>query len=548
VPELREAAPLLSVDHRSVTRRAFLSAAAGTAVGLAVARTARGAELGTSGSGAAAPILGRGDAAAQELAVDSRAVPWARLAGSLTGTLVTPQDPRYAVASQLYNERFDGIRPAAVAYCAVPADVQRCVAFARHHRVPVAARSGGHSYGGYSTCRGLVVDVTRMAGVRVDARGTRATVGAGARLIDLYAALGAAGRLLPGGSCPTVGVAGLTLGGGISVFSRRYGLTCDQLRGLRIVTADGRLLACGPEHDEDLYWASRGGGGGNFGIATSFEFDVHPIPPVALFTLQWPFGAAADVLGAWMRWMAGAPDDLWSNCQLLSAGSAGGAFVRTSGVLCGSASALASLLRPLQRAVGTAPTTDFVGQESYLPAMLIEAGCAGKTVAACHLPSQNPSGTLSRAAFAAKSAYVVSMPPGAAVSAAVDAVSTLDRDVPAVGGGIVFDAYGGAINAVAPDATAFVHRDALACAQWSVFFGPDAAPPVVEAGSAWLAATARSLAPYVRGAYQNYIDPELKDWARAYYGANLERLVKVKRRVDPDDFFHFAQSVPTHLG
>lgn len=519
------------MGEQGVSRRTFLRAAAGTAVGVAVA-----ARSAATSSGAAGALD------------DARRVPWGRLAGALSGRLVLPHEPAFPVAAQLYNERFDTVLPAAVAVCATPADVQRCVDFARRHRVRVAARSGGHSYGGYSACEGLVIDVTGMASVRVSAGGRLARIGAGARLIDVYDALGRQGRLLPGGSCPTVGIAGLTLGGGISVFSRRYGLTCDQLAGTRIVTADGRLLDCDHERHEDLFWACRGGGGGNFGIVTSFRFHVHPIPPVSLFTLEWPWGAAPDALPAWLAWIVDAPDELWSNCQLLSAGSAGGAFVRITGVFCGAASTLASLLRPLRAGVPTAPTIDFVGPEDYLQAMLVEAGCEGKSVAACHLPSQDPAGTLTRAAFAAKSAYVDSPPPDAGISAFVDAVTMLDGDVPQVGGGVVLDAYGGAVNRVAPHATAFVHRDSLACAQWSFFWEAGAPASVVDAGSSWLASTAQRLAPYVHGAYQNYIDPSLGDWANAYYGSNLRRLVEVKRKFDPDDYFHFAQSVPTHLG
>ena len=122
-------------------------------------------------------------------------------------------------------------------------------------------------------------------------------MGAGTVLIDVYSQLAAQGLLLPGGSCPTVGIAGLALGGGIGVFSRAYGLTCDQLQSVEIVTADGVLHRCGPDDDEDLYWACRGGGGGNFGVVTSFGFRTHPIPEaITLFTLEWPWGAAGDVL------------------------------------------------------------------------------------------------------------------------------------------------------------------------------------------------------------------------------------------------------------
>ncbi|MGH9029339.1 MAG: FAD-binding oxidoreductase, partial [Acidimicrobiales bacterium] len=325
------------------------------------------------------------------------------MARSLSGVLVLPSDPAYGTDKLVYNERFDVIDPAAIAYCHTVQDVQHCVEFCRASGLQLSARSGGHSYGGYSLSPGLVVDTTAMASVSVDAASSTASVGAGARLIDLYDTVSASGFLLPGGSCPTVGVSGLALGGGIGVLGRNYGLTCDNIAALEIVTADGRVLDCGPGRHDDLYWACRGGGGGNFGVVTSFSFDVHPIPEISLFTLTWPWSEAAQVLGSWQQWIQSAPDAIWSNCQLLSAGTSG-PEVRVTGVFCGGSSTLSDVLRPLLAAIGSAPSYDFVGPESYLNAMLIEAGCEGSTVAQCHLPAQNPAGVLQRAAFAAKSA------------------------------------------------------------------------------------------------------------------------------------------------
>jgi hypothetical protein len=467
----------------------------------------------------------------------------------LSGPLVVAGSPTYPTSRELYNERFDGMAPAAIAYCASPSDVQRCIAFARGHGVQMAARSGGHSYGGYSSCPGLVIDVTRMATVATGPAGS-ATVGAGARLIDVYSTLGTSGLLLPGGSCPTVGIAGLTLGGGIGVFGRKYGLTCDNLRTVDMVTADSRVVTADAGNHEDLLWASKGGGGGNFGVVTSFTFDVHPIPDIALFTLQYPWSAAADVLGEWQHWMPGTPPELWSNCQLLSSGAAGGTqplSVRVTGVFVGTAPTLTGLLGPFIAAVGTAPTYQFVGPEPYLRAMLIEAGCSDSSVAACHLPSQNPAGTLSRAGFAAKSNYIDAAMPSAGLQAVVDAVAGLAQSQPGSGGGMVFDSYGGVINEVSPDATAFVHRDSLACIEYSVSWGPAVSAAVMAAAGTWLQDTQAQLAPFTQGAYQNYIDPTLVDWQQAYYGSNLARLADVKRSYDPDDVFHFAQSIPTSI-
>jgi len=470
---------------------------------------------------------------------------WDALAASLSGSLVVPSDAAYPSAKLLFDTRFDDLAPAAIAFCGSPSDVQRCVEFARRTGVQLAARSGGHSYAGYSSCPGLVVDVTPMSDVAVP-NATTAVIGAGARLVDIYGSLGSAGVLLPGGSCPTVGIAGLTLGGGIGVLGRRYGLTCDNLSSLDIVTADGRVLTCDAEHNADLFWASRGGGGGNFGIVTSFTFSVHPIPDIALFTLDWPWESAQDVLGAWLGWLGATPDELWANCQLNSSGgSGGGPSVKVTGVYAGEVSGLANALAPLRSAVGVAPSAQFVGPETYARAMMIEAGCENLTVEQCHLPSQNPAGTLERSTFGAASAYVLDPLPVAALKTTTDAVA-MATDAP-FGGGMIFDGYGGAIARVPADASAFVHRNALAGIQYYASWGAAAPASVADSATAWLATTSEALGPYTTGAYVNYIDPAQPNWPDAYYGSNLARLVAVKRAIDPDDVFHFAQSIPTEI-
>ena len=481
------------------------------------------------------------------LALDAAA--WSTLASSLSGRLVLPSSPTYATARLLYDPRFDDTTPAAVAYCASATDVQRCVDFARTHGIGPVPRCGGHSYGGYSSGPGLVIDVTPMGTVSVSGgpatTAPRAVVGAGTLLVDLYDQLARSGVLVPGGSCPSVGISGLALGGGVGVVGRKYGLTCDVVESVQIVTADGRVLTCDASTNEDLYWACRGGGGGNFGVVTSFTFRAAPAPALALFTLDWPWPAAAEVLGAWFSWQHGGPDELWSNCQLLSDG--GTPQVRTAGTFVGSTATLASLVASLAVAAGTQPTYRFVGPEPYLHAMLVEAGCESLDVAQCHLTTHDPPGTLGRAASVASSAYVSVLPPPAGIEAFVSAVDDLHQTLPGLGGGVVFDALGGAINAVKPTDTAFVHRNAIAGIQASVASG--ASQSAVAQGRAWLAHFATVAAPYVDGeAYQNYIDPTLADWQRAYYGANYPRLVSVKATYDPDDVFHFAQSIPTHLG
>ena len=470
---------------------------------------------------------------------------WSQLGGSLAGALVLPSNPRYAIDRQLYNSKFVNLHPRAIAYCATSDDVARCIDFATSHDLAVAGRSGGHSYGGYSNSDGLVIDVSRMAGIDVDVVANTARVGAGATLIDVYNVIGNANRLLPGGSCPSVGIAGLALGGGIGVFGRKFGLTSDNIRALDIVTADGRILSADQSSNSDLLWASQGGGGGNFGIVTSFEFDLHPMPEVTLFTLRYPWAAAAAMLSAWALWIPSAPDELWSNCQLLSQGT-DGYLAQIAGVYCGSPSGLASVLAPLKSMIATTPTSSFTGSNSYLSAMEIEAGCSGLSIAACHLTTQNPSGRLGHEAYSAKSSYVDAPMDDASAATFVEAVENLHAHAPTVGGGLAFDSYGGVINRVSSDATAFVHRDKLACIQATYSWSSYTSPSVIAAGAKWLQWLGTKVFDPATGAYQNYIDPTLENWPSAYYGSNLSRLETIKRKYDPDNVFSFAQSIPTH--
>ena len=473
---------------------------------------------------------------------------WQAFGRSLTGRLVRPGSPAYATAKQLFEPRFDGIHPKAVVECASVADVQRAIAFARRHALRIAPRSGGHSYAGYSSCPGIVIDVAHLSRVAVDGSSGVATVGAGARLIDIYAALAEAGRAFPGGTCPTVGIAGLALGGGQGVLGRTLGLTCDAMTSVSMVTADGRRRTCDRHHEPGLFWASRGGGGGNLGIATSFTFRTSPITHLMTFTLDWPWSDAHDVLRAWQHWGPHAPDALWSDCHLVWRRT--GATVSVNGGFVGTRARLASLIGSLTSAVGAAPSRSYVNALSYLDAMLLEAGCYGKSVSWCHLPSQTPSGALTRQSSLVKSDFFSGPLSPAGIAAAIAAVERRGRNpiLRSSGGGLLLDAYGGAINRVPRAATAFVHRGAAFLGQYFATLPQGASSAVTQANRTWLTAFWRSMRSEASGfAYQNYIDPDLADWRHAYYGTNLERLVRIKATYDPRDVFRFAQSIPGRL-
>jgi FAD/FMN-containing dehydrogenase len=453
-------------------------------------------------------------------------------------------------ARQLFSPRFDSVLPAAIVYCVSPADVQICLAFTHRFGLPFALRAGGHSFAGYSTTTGLVLDVTHMSTVKVDASTGIAMIGAGARLIDIYSALVQYGLALPAGTCPTVGIAGLTLGGGVGVLGRKFGLTCDNLLAAQVVVADGRILTCDASHYSDLFWALRGGGGGNFGVVTSFTFQAHQVATLSLFTLSWPWSSAADVVNAWQAWAPQAPDELWSNCVLLATSDkSSDPIVRVNGVYVGDVTPLGSLLQQLTSQIGVAPTSRYVSGVSLLEAMLYEAGCYNKSVSECHLPSQDPQGQMLRDASSVKSDYFTSALPQSGINALVSAIALRQTSSTLGNGGIGLDAYGGAINRVAADATAFVHRAALFSVEYSGSWNAGDPDAVVAANHSWLTNTWQTMRQYASGAaYQNYIDPDLPDWQHAYYGSNLSRLQGIKIAYDPGDLFHFPQSIPPKTG
>ncbi len=325
----------------------------------------------------------------------AQAADWAAFGRQLsTHKLVRPASPGYSTAKLLFDPKFDSTSPAGIAYCASPADVTASLAFVRRFGLPVAVRCGGHSYGGWSSTSGLVIDVSAMDRVTVDVQAGTATVGAGTLLIDLYSQLAAHGRAVPGGSCPTVGISGLALGGGVGVVGRLYGLTCDNIVEVEIVTADGSVRRCTEHTEPELFWACRGGGGGSFGVVTSFTFRTHPVPDLVLFYLQWPWSAAASVIGAWQSWAPAAPAELWSNLHLSAIVGGSEPQLSVGGTYAGDVAGLQSLLDQLYAAVGSQPSSPFVQSEEYLTCMLVEAGCSSLSVAQCHLPTQNPAGQL----------------------------------------------------------------------------------------------------------------------------------------------------------
>jgi FAD/FMN-containing dehydrogenase len=539
----------------------------GTVAGLGGAPPAAASVSGPASPSASAAVSRRQTWLGRRALVGPQAADWLALRRALSGHhLARPGQPGYDHARELFDPRFDRLRPQGIAYCRNSADVAACLSFASSYGLPVRARSGGHSYAGWSSVTGgLIVDVSQLdhfsaghssaghtsagsgsigsgGGDNTSAATGTVRVGAGLALIDLYSRLASRGLAVPGGSCPTVGIAGLTLGGGVGVLSRLYGLTSDNLEAVQIVTASGEVLNCDSGRHSDLLWASRGGGGGNFGIATAFTLRTRELRHVVLFFLSWPWARAHRVVDAWQRWAPHAPDALWSNMHL-SAAVGGYPALSVSGAYVGAAAGLAELLEDLYSRVGAEPTSVSVRQVSYLDAMLDEAGCADLSVRQCHT---RPEGRLSRQPSLAKSDFFtrrLSSPGIATLLAGIERLRGLGG-AQGGAGGIAFDAFGGALNRVHPAATAFVHRDALFLAQYLTSWTAPGSERGIARQHEWLRSCYAALHPHGSGqAYQNYVDPDLRDWRHAYYGQNYARLARIKARYDPHQLLRFPQAI-----
>jgi FAD/FMN-containing dehydrogenase len=370
----------------------------------------------------------------------------------------------------------------------------------------------------------------------ISASGNSATIGAGARLIDVYAALAGNNVGISGGSCPSVGITGLTLGGGIGVVDRAWGAACDNLTAVQVVTANGQLLTCDSRHNPDLYWASRGGAGGTFGVVTSLTFRTRPIQQIATWYLSWPWSAATSVIAGWQAFVPKAPDELWGSVHLASAPSSATPSVSVVGTFLGGDPGTS--LNQLVAAIGSEPDSRSSATRGFLDTMLLEAGCSDKGLEACHLA---PQGSVDRQAYSASSDWINTPMSDAGNRALVNLVQQRHDTAGVPDVAVQLDAAGGAINRLSPSATAFVHRRAICSVQYIANWYTATTPAEV---ASWPHQARTTMQPYVSGeAYQNYADPQIRDWQKAYFGTNYGRLQQVKRRYDPRDVFHHQQSV-----
>jgi FAD/FMN-containing dehydrogenase len=461
------------------------------------------------------------------------------LDGPLAGRVLLPGSDPYEAQYKAFNARFHELRPQAIVSCVTPQDVAEAISFARRHGVELVPRSGGHCFAGRSSTRGVVIDLTPMSAVSVS--DGEATVGAGARLGDVYEALQPHGVTVPGGTCPAVGIAGLALGGGLGILGRAYGTTSDRLVRAEIVLADGGLIECDENRHEELFWAVRGAGAGNFGVVTSFAFRTVPAPEVTNFHAAWPFSAAAAVIDAWQRWAPTGPDELAASLKVTLAGDVGRPpSVDVYGAFLGAESDARELLDTLVVLARADPHSTSCRLMSYPDTRRFWAELGVDEPGSAVTPQLQPPVTPYQFS---KSEFFRRALPADAVAALLDAFS--QTRAPGESRELDFMPWGGAYNRVAPDATAFVHREELFQLKHAAVVDPEAPLPEKDAAHRWVARSWGAVHPWASGrVFQNFADPELADWPTAYYGTNYPRLLDVKARYDPTDVFRSHQSIP----
>ncbi|MHA4818923.1 FAD-binding oxidoreductase [Streptomyces aculeolatus] len=455
---------------------------------------------------------------------------WSTLRGILQGDVVLPSDSGYGQAKQLAIGQYDAVNPQAIAYCETPGDVRACVLFAQHHGIPARVRSGGHNLNGWSTGEGLVVDLSRIDHATVS--GSTVHVGPGAQSIDALIALKPYNKQIVTGTCPTVCPGGFVSGGGIGFQTRKFGMASDRLVSARVVLADGRIVRTSATREPDLFWALRGGGGGNFGAVVDWEVRPLDQPQMVTYDLLWAWDHAPQALKAWHEWLLDAPRALGS-CLVVMPPYSGAPLVRIYGAHHGSATELDGLLDDLAARIGAPPIQRTSAPTGFSEGMKVLYGCGDKTDAQCHRVGTSPEAALGRTAFQRQSYVLTSRGPTAAESDAIlSAWSSHDALLHRF---LIIQAGGGAATDPDRGDTAFVHRDANFLTGFQG--GADTADLTGELDG-WAAAGAAALAPLASGAYINFPGSvRVPDFGRANYAENHGRLLGLKKRYDPHGFF-----------
>lgn len=434
----------------------------------------------------------------------------------LRGQLLSPGDDGYDRARRVWNGMFDR-RPALIARCAGAADVIRAVSFARDNRLAVAVRGGGHSFPGYSVCDGgLVIDLSAMKAIRLDLRTRTVRAQAGVKWIEFDHETQAFGLATTGGTDGDTGIAGLTLGGGLGWLSSKYGLTIDNLVSADVVTADGRLLTASATENQDLFWGLRGGSG-NFGVVTSFEYQLHAVGPTILGGMvAYPLGRAKEVLRFYRHFAKAAPDDVTTYAAFVTP-PGGETVAALFCCYCGPLDKGEEVIRPL-RSLGS-PVQDLLGPMPYVAQQSLFDGAF-------------PAGSY----YYAKAGSLADL-----TDEAIEVFAEYVATKPSPLSGVLVQTVCGAASRVASDATAFPHRGLpyapVIVSQWL-----DAATSEKNVG--WARDFWKALHPLAGGGvYVNDLSYDDADRVRTAYGANYERLAALKKAYDPDNLFRLNPNI-----
>jgi FAD/FMN-containing dehydrogenase len=436
----------------------------------------------------------------------------------LSGPVLGPGDPGYGEARRIHNGLIER-HPAVIARCRQTADVADAVRFGRAEGLEISVRGGGHNVAGKAvTDGGLMIDLSLMRGIHVDPARSAARAQAGVTVGELDRATGAFGLATPSGVVSTTGIAGLTLGGGIAWLMGKYGMAVDNLLSAEVVLASGEVVTAGEGTDPDLFWALRGGGG-NFGVVTSFEYTAHPLASVIAGPVLHALAAAPQLFSFYREFAADLPDELSTQAILLHAPDGSGTK------LCGVAVCHAgddadraeADIRPL-RQLGT-PAANLIQR---MPYPVVNTG----------VDWLFPKGALSYW----KSAFFSELS-DQAVQVMIEAVERAPSELCA----LAVEEFHGAVTRVAPTATAYPHREPgfnlLLISSWTD-------PAQTDAGVAWARETFDALSPYMADrSYTSYLSADDHDRVRHAYGPNYERLVELKRRYDPDNLFRLNQNI-----
>ena len=440
--------------------------------------------------------------------------PAAPAVGSLGGTVIRRGDATYDAARRLWNGMVDR-SPAMIVRCGTTADVVSAVNYARENRLELAVRGGGHNAAGLALCDdGLVIDLSGMRAVSVDPETRTARAQGGALWRDFDAATHPHGLATTGGLISTTGVGGLTLGGGLGWLMRQHGLACDNVTAVEIVTADGTVRRASATENPDLFWGVRGGGG-NFGVVTSFEFRLHPVRTLYAGMLVYPGPRAPEVLRRYRDVAMAAPDELTVFAALMTAPD-GMPIAAVLTAYNGPVSAGQAALKPL-RDLG--PVADQVTEMPYpaLQTMLDEGFPSGLQVYW-------------------RSDFLKALP-----DAAIDALCERFNAITSPLSALLIEQFGGAVARVPADETAFAQRDALfnlaVITRWTD-------PATADTHIGWARQSSESVQPFASGGvYVNYLGAEGADRVRAAYGAKYDRLVALKQKYDPTNLFRTNQNI-----